>query len=40
MLDDIGPDLDDARAKIEATRDEFRPFSTAGRPQTPVWWPR
>ena len=24
MLDDIGPDLDEARAKIEATRDALR----------------
>jgi hypothetical protein len=26
MLDDIGPDLDGARAKIEASRDELRVF--------------
>ena len=24
MLDDIGPDLDEARARIEATRDELQ----------------
>jgi hypothetical protein len=24
MLDDVGPDLDEARAKIEATRDELQ----------------
>ena len=38
MLDDIGPDLDEARARIEATRDELQAVLTARRSQTTAWW--
>jgi septal ring factor EnvC (AmiA/AmiB activator) len=33
MLNDIGPDLDEARAKIEATRDELQ--AVLDRQETP-----